>query len=85
MRESPGPVSLLWQELAKATAPQTPAVDARNDIKKESLPTFQIPYDKLVIAVGAYSQTFGIPGVKEHASFLKVHCLPLGLQTLGLY
>ncbi|ESK97028.1 hypothetical protein Moror_6385 [Moniliophthora roreri MCA 2997] len=28
-------------------------------------------YDKLVIAVGAYSQTFGIPGVKEHAHFLK--------------
>ncbi|VDC01554.1 unnamed protein product [Peniophora sp. CBMAI 1063] len=32
---------------------------------------FQIPYDKLVIAVGAYSQTFNIPGVKEHAFFLK--------------
>jgi NADH dehydrogenase FAD-containing subunit len=25
----------------------------------------------LVIAVGAYSNTFGIPGVKEHAFFLK--------------
>ncbi|KZT23831.1 FAD/NAD-P-binding domain-containing protein [Neolentinus lepideus HHB14362 ss-1] len=33
--------------------------------------TFQLKYDKLVIAVGAYSQTFGIPGVKEHAYFLK--------------
>ncbi|KAI0316210.1 FAD/NAD(P)-binding domain-containing protein [Amylostereum chailletii] len=32
---------------------------------------FTVPYDKLVIAVGAYSQTFGIPGVKEHAHFLK--------------
>ncbi|GAA6017024.1 hypothetical protein JCM10207_001460 [Rhodosporidiobolus poonsookiae] len=32
---------------------------------------FEIKYDKLVIAVGAYSQTFGIPGVKEHAYFLK--------------
>ena len=32
---------------------------------------FDIPYDKLVIAVGAYSQTFGIPGVKEHAHFLR--------------
>ncbi|KAL1872023.1 hypothetical protein VTK73DRAFT_1725 [Phialemonium thermophilum] len=30
-----------------------------------------VPYDKLVIAVGAYSQTFGIPGVKEHAHFLR--------------
>ncbi|KAK0219768.1 pyridine nucleotide-disulfide oxidoreductase-domain-containing protein [Armillaria nabsnona] len=32
---------------------------------------FSIKYDKLVIAVGAYRQTFGIPGVKEHAHFLK--------------
>jgi NADH dehydrogenase len=26
--------------------------------------TFEIPYDKLVIAVGAETNTFGIPGVK---------------------
>ncbi|KAF5325211.1 hypothetical protein D9619_009736 [Psilocybe cf. subviscida] len=32
---------------------------------------FTIPFDKLIIAVGAYSQTFNIPGVKEHAHFLK--------------
>ncbi|KAI8074306.1 FAD/NAD(P)-binding domain-containing protein [Gilbertella persicaria] len=32
---------------------------------------FSLDYDKLVIAVGAYSRTFGIPGVKEHACFLK--------------
>ncbi|KZT30108.1 FAD/NAD(P)-binding domain-containing protein [Neolentinus lepideus HHB14362 ss-1] len=32
---------------------------------------FSVPYDKLVISVGAYSQTFGVPGVKEHAYFLK--------------
>ncbi len=30
-----------------------------------------MPYDELVIAVGAHNQTFGIPGVAEHASFLK--------------
>ncbi len=30
-----------------------------------------MPYDKLVVAVGAYSQTFGIPGVREHAHFLR--------------
>jgi len=28
-------------------------------------------YDKLVIAVGAYAQTFNVPGVKVHAHFLK--------------
>ncbi|KAF5392847.1 hypothetical protein D9757_001029 [Collybiopsis confluens] len=33
--------------------------------------TFPLKYDTLVISVGAYSQTFGIPGVKEHAHFLK--------------
>lgn len=32
---------------------------------------FEWPYDQLVIAVGAISQTFGIPGVAEHALMLK--------------
>ncbi|KAI0922922.1 hypothetical protein AcW1_002560 [Taiwanofungus camphoratus] len=32
---------------------------------------FRLRYDKLVIAVGAYNQTFSVPGVKEHAHFLK--------------
>ncbi|KAK3622135.1 hypothetical protein LTR56_022361 [Elasticomyces elasticus] len=32
---------------------------------------FSMPYDKLVIGVGSYSQTFGIPGVKDCAFFLK--------------
>ncbi|EGO01244.1 NDE1, mitochondrial external NADH dehydrogenase [Serpula lacrymans var. lacrymans S7.3] len=32
---------------------------------------FTLRYDKLVISVGAYSQTFNVPGVKEYAHFLK--------------
>lgn len=32
---------------------------------------FKLTYDKLAIAVGCYSQTFDIPGVREHALFLK--------------
>lgn len=32
---------------------------------------FEVKFDKIVIGVGAYSQTFGVPGVKEHAFFLK--------------
>ncbi|KAL0068938.1 hypothetical protein AAF712_003931 [Marasmius tenuissimus] len=36
-----------------------------------SAQSFTMNYDKLIIAVGAYSQTFNIPGVKEHAHFLK--------------
>jgi NADH:ubiquinone reductase (non-electrogenic) len=32
---------------------------------------FDVAYDVLVIAVGAVSNTFGVPGVAEHALFLK--------------
>lgn len=37
----------------------------------DSSESFEVPYDKLVVAVGATSNTFGTPGVKEHAVFLK--------------
>lgn len=32
---------------------------------------FSIPYDYLVVAVGSQSATYGVPGVREHALFLK--------------
>ena len=32
---------------------------------------FNLKYDKLVVAVGCYSQTFNTPGVRENAFFLK--------------
>lgn len=32
---------------------------------------FQLGWDKLVIAVGCYNQTFATPGVRENALFLK--------------
>jgi len=32
---------------------------------------FDMRWDKLIVAVGCYSQTFGTPGVREHAYFLK--------------
>ena len=35
----------------------------------------QIPYDVLIVAVGAVNNTFHTPGVREHAFFLKeVRC-----------
>ncbi len=34
--------------------------------------SYHVPYDKLVIGVGAVSNDFNVPGVKEHAFFLKV-------------
>ncbi|EOD48959.1 hypothetical protein GTA08_BOTSDO10574 [Neofusicoccum parvum] len=39
------------------------------EVKKGQL--FDLKYDKLIISVGCYSQTFGTPGVREHALFLK--------------
>lgn len=41
-----------------------------SDIKGETTST-TIPYDYLVYGIGAENATFGIPGVKEHACFLK--------------
>jgi NADH:ubiquinone reductase (non-electrogenic) len=32
---------------------------------------YSLSYDKLIIGVGAMSNTFGVPGVEEHAFFLK--------------
>ncbi|KAG8938661.1 NADH:ubiquinone oxidoreductase, partial [Tulasnella sp. 424] len=41
-----------------------------SDIKGD-VNNMTIPYDILVYAAGAETQTFGIPGVKEHSCFLK--------------
>lgn len=39
------------------------------DVEKGRM--FDLNYDKLIVTVGCYSQTFGTPGVREHAYFLK--------------
>ncbi|KAG6380296.1 NDE1, mitochondrial external NADH dehydrogenase [Boletus reticuloceps] len=47
-------------------------VESSNETQSSGASTpFTVRYDKLVIAVGAYSQTFDVPGVKEYAHFLK--------------
>ncbi|KAK5106602.1 hypothetical protein LTS08_000723 [Lithohypha guttulata] len=38
---------------------------------KDRVPVFPVKYDKLIVAVGSYSQTFNTPGVRENAYFLK--------------
>lgn len=45
------------------------AAERKSDVEKGK--TFDLAYDKLVVTVGCYSQTFGTPGVREHAFFLK--------------
>lgn len=41
-----------------------------SEIKGKTAET-EIPYDMLVVGVGAENATFGIPGVREHSCFLK--------------
>ena len=41
-----------------------------SEIKGDIMET-EIPFDMLVVGVGAENATFGIPGVREHACFLK--------------
>lgn len=45
-------------------------VTDNSEVKGETVET-EIPYDMLVIGVGAENATFGIPGVREHSCFLK--------------
>jgi NADH dehydrogenase len=47
-----------------------PADKEIKDTKKHGK-LFDLDYVKLIITVGCYSQTFGTPGVKENAFFLK--------------
>jgi Pyridine nucleotide-disulphide oxidoreductase len=49
--------------------PLTLGIDS-SDIKGDVNET-EIPFDYLVIGVGAQNSTFGIKGVQEHACFLK--------------
>ncbi|KAK4962303.1 NADH:ubiquinone oxidoreductase [Elasticomyces elasticus] len=45
-------------------------VNDESEIKGESHTT-EVPFDMLVVGVGAENATFGIPGVREHSCFLK--------------
>ncbi|KAF5381668.1 hypothetical protein D9615_005464 [Tricholomella constricta] len=64
-------VSVIEAE-AQAVDPvgRTVSFSDNSPIKGETS-TRTIPYDYLVISVGAEVQTFGIPGVQEHACFMK--------------
>lgn len=50
-------------------SPQERAQKREVGVKKGNL--FDVKWDKLVVTVGCYSQTFQTPGVKENAFFLK--------------
>lgn len=46
---------------------------------------FDLTYDKLIITVGCYSQTFGTPGVKEHAWVFSTPIHSKADQLLGCF
>lgn len=64
-------------QVIKAVPASKPAMRGRDpmvqeqqrDARIEIMPVkeIDIKYDKLVIATGCYNQTFGTPGVREHA------------------
>lgn len=49
---------------------KTITIDDNSDIRGAMSKT-EVPYDMLVVSVGAENATFGIPGVRENACFLK--------------
>ncbi|KAF3913556.1 hypothetical protein ABW20_dc0104686 [Dactylellina cionopaga] len=60
--------TITVEALASQTASGS-SVDPAASKKKGDV--FEVPYDKLIVAVGCYSQTFGTKGVRENALFLK--------------
>lgn len=62
------PVALASSSTPPATIDYSGAEKGLTSTKKA---TYDISYDKLVVSVGCYSQTFGTKGVTENAFFLK--------------
>jgi len=46
------------------------SINDDSEVKGDTTAT-EVPFDMLVVGVGAENATFGIPGVKEHSCFLK--------------
>lgn len=44
---------------------------ATGESEDTEITEIEVPYDKLIVAVGARINTFGIPGVKEYCTYLK--------------
>lgn len=60
-------------QLAKAVSlDPTKRIIYCKHLLEEGSDTYPLSYDKLVIGVGAQPNTFNVPGVTEHAFFLKV-------------
>ena len=62
------PDVLYYQAFAKSLDAKKKTLRCQGALDKK---IFTLPYDYLVIAVGARSTTYGVPGVLKHALFLK--------------
>ena len=68
------PIRTARSNLKYYQAKCTVIYENRNVVKCEAIQDhqeFELNYDYLIIAVGGINNTFGIPGVAEHAFFLK--------------
>ena len=62
----------FFEAAATSVNAKNKTVVCRDESDVQSVnPEFSLRYDKLVIAVGSPCNTFGTPGVREHAVFLK--------------
>lgn len=62
------------EAIATAIDPKTKIVSCESVICEGNscdIEDFEVSYDKLVVTVGAQTNTFGIPGVREYCCFLK--------------
>ncbi|EOA85161.1 uncharacterized protein SETTUDRAFT_163869 [Exserohilum turcica Et28A] len=67
--DDPKPGVALTTDRHAGKTEEQRALEKKKESKEGRL--FSVDYDKLIVTVGCYSQTFGTPGVKEHAFFLK--------------
>ncbi|EQC31328.1 hypothetical protein SDRG_10930 [Saprolegnia diclina VS20] len=65
---------------ATAIDPTTNRVTCVSELDPDT--PFTLEYDQLVVAVGSVANTFGTPGVTEHAHFLKTYDDVVGLRKL---
>ena len=62
------PEARFYQAVCRSVDPVRKTISCEGILEKN---VFEFPYDLLVIAVGSVVNTYGIPGVAEHALFLK--------------
>ncbi|KXJ94472.1 hypothetical protein Micbo1qcDRAFT_132514 [Microdochium bolleyi] len=71
LRHKKASVKFYEAEATKIDAENKVITITDNSEVQGATATTQVPYDMLVIGVGAENATFGIPGVREHSCFLK--------------